>query len=84
MENSKIIGQVKKNTSEILKISIEEYNGHEFIDLRVYFDSGSGTYLPTKKGITLNGETISSAIDFLKKGQTLLKSEKSKKVLEIK
>ncbi len=80
MEKQKLIGQVQKNTSELIKISIEEYNGHEFIDLRVYFDSGSGEYLPTKKGITLNCETISSAIDFLKQGQKLLKSENSKSV----
>ena len=78
MEKHKLIGQVQKNTSELIKISIEEYNGHEFIDLRVYYDSGSGTYLPTKKGITLNGETISTAIDFLKKGQKLLKAGYSK------
>lgn len=79
MEKHKLIGQVKTNTPEILKITIEEFNGHGFIDLRVYFDSGSGVYLPTKKGITLNRETISAAIDFLTKGQEILKSEDSTK-----
>tara|TARA_Y100000034_G_scaffold133803_1_gene200383 strand:- start:1141 stop:1365 length:225 start_codon:yes stop_codon:yes gene_type:complete len=49
----KIVKDIQKNKREIIRISDGEYEGHPFIDLRIWYDD-SGEYKPTKKGISFN------------------------------
>jgi hypothetical protein len=67
------IGSVEKNIKERVKVSIETYREHKFVDCRVYFEAKEGKWLPTKKGIALNDETIDEVIELLKKAAKELK-----------
>ena len=49
----KIVKDIQKNKREIIRISDGEYEGHQFIDLRIWYDD-NGEYKPTKKGISFN------------------------------
>ena len=44
-----------KNKREQLRISINEFKGINYIDLRIFYNSGSG-YKPSRKGLTLAKE----------------------------
>ena len=49
----KIVKEIQKNKREIIRISDGEYEGHQFIDLRIWYDDNE-EYKPTKKGISFN------------------------------
>ena len=54
----KIIGWIKKNYSEKIRISESNYQGHNLIDIRVCYDMGDGKYGKTKKGISFKKESL--------------------------
>jgi hypothetical protein len=56
------IAEIEKNAKEKIRVSIEEYKGHRFVDCRVYFQNEAGDWRPTKKGIALNDECIDPVI----------------------
>jgi phage terminase small subunit len=66
------INEIEKNTKERIRVSIEEFRGHTFIDCRVYFVDDTGTWRPTKKGIALNSECIEDVIKALQQASVKL------------
>lgn len=51
------IAVIEKNTLEDVRVSLDEYSGHQLIDVRTYVDFKSGNVEgrgPTKKGVSLN------------------------------
>lgn len=60
-----VLGEVVKNDRERIRISIEEYRGNRFCDVRVFFEDAQGEWKPTRKGITFNRVTIGEAIGLL-------------------
>ena len=63
-----LIAEIQKNLKERIRVSIEEYRGHKFIDLRVYFEAENGEWKPTKKGIALNSDSVEAVVEALQKG----------------
>jgi len=61
-----LITEIGKNRKERVRVSIEEYKGHKFIDCRVFFEDDQDEWRPFKKGIALNGESIHDVIEALK------------------
>jgi hypothetical protein len=51
-----LIATIEKNADEEIRVSLREYKGHPFIDVRVYWKPPEGEPGPTKKGVTLNPE----------------------------
>ncbi len=49
-----VIATIEKNVDEEIRVSLREYKGHSFIDIRVYWKPPDGEPGPTKKGVTLN------------------------------
>ncbi|MDQ7776309.1 MAG: transcriptional coactivator p15/PC4 family protein [Paracoccus aminovorans] len=45
------LGIIKKNSREEIRITAENFRGHDLINIRVWFDDGSGTMRPGKHGI---------------------------------
>ena len=66
------IAEIEKNAKEKIRVSIEEYKGHKFVDCRVYFQDEAGEWRPTKKGIALNDDTIDKVIEALQKASKKL------------
>ncbi|KUK67007.1 MULTISPECIES: transcriptional coactivator p15/PC4 family protein [unclassified Mesotoga] len=58
---------IKRNDTEIVRVSKREFKGHEFLDLRIYYQDDEGDYKPTKKGITINPKLVDELIDALNK-----------------
>jgi hypothetical protein len=57
---------IEKRDTEIIRISLKEYKGHDYVDIRQYYKSDDGEFLPTKKGVTFNPELIDEIIDALR------------------
>ena len=61
------IAEIQKNVKERIRVSIEEYHDHTFVDLRVYWQDDQGEWRPTKKGIALNLDCINEVIEGLQR-----------------
>lgn len=72
-----IIAEVEKNSKERIRISIEEYKSHKFIDCRAYYEGSDGEWKPTRKGIALNADVIDEVIAALQKGSEALEESLS-------
>ncbi len=63
-----LIGEIKKNSLQKIRITSETYKGHDFIDIRVYYQN-EDNYKPSKKGIAISPDKIEELISLLKKAQ---------------
>ena len=51
----KLIATIPRSATEQLQISINEYKGKSYLDLRIYYTTDDGiNWLPTKKGVTVS------------------------------
>ncbi len=62
------IGEIEKNSREVIRVTDSMWGGHRFIDLRIYYKNDLDRYLPSRKGVTLSIQTIRKVIEFLKQG----------------
>lgn len=71
MADSKMLATIQKSDTEQLQISISEYKGRSYFNLRIFYTTDDGaTWLPTKKGVTFAPEQLdilSDAIEEAKK-----------------
>lgn len=44
---------ISRSTLEELRLSLAEFNGHRYVDLRLYYRADSGEMRPNRKGITV-------------------------------
>ncbi|MEM6890759.1 MAG: transcriptional coactivator p15/PC4 family protein [Pseudomonadota bacterium] len=58
---------IPKNSREVLRIQREEYLGHDMLNLRVWYDDGSGELRPSKKGVAVKAALIPDLIKALAK-----------------
>lgn len=75
----KVIKDIEKNANNKIRISITEFKGNNYIDLRVYYEDDAGEYKPTKKGITFTPELISQVIESLQEAEKEMKTIKGQK-----
>jgi len=47
-----VVYEFDRNDRERVRVGINEYRGHDYIDLRVYYEK-EGSYHPSKKGLTI-------------------------------
>ena len=69
-----LIGEVEKNARERVRITVEEFKGHKFVDLRVYYLDREGTGKPTPKGIALTENIIDEVMGLLTRGHKALRT----------
>ncbi len=50
----KIIAELPKGPLDKLVISLREYQGHAFVDLRLHFLGDDEQWHPTKRGVTIS------------------------------
>lgn len=55
-DSDQLIATIEKNPDEEIRISLREYKGHSFVDIRVYWRPPDGEPGPTRKGVTFNPE----------------------------
>lgn len=71
MADAKILVTIERSDTEQLQISVSEYKGRSYFNLRIYYTTDEGaTWLPTKKGVTFAPDQLdilSDAIEEAKK-----------------
>ena len=71
MAESKILATIERSETEQLQISVSEYKGRSYFNLRIFYTTDEGvTWLPTKKGVTFAPDQLdilSDAIEEAKK-----------------
>jgi Transcriptional Coactivator p15 (PC4) len=83
------IGSVQKNSQEEIRVTIQNYQGTDIIDLRTYWQNAEGSWLPTKKGISLTYYVVEDVIKLLQKAfkkmpeQSAMTEEESLSVKEM-
>jgi len=55
-DSDQLIATIEKNPDEEIRVSLREYKGHPFVDIRVYWKPPQGEPGPTRKGVTFNPE----------------------------
>lgn len=66
-----VVYEFEKNTREVIRIGINEYQGHDYVDLRVYYEK-DGSYHPSKKGLTMPKDLYPALLEgVIELGKTL-------------
>ncbi len=59
MADAKILATIERSDTEQLQISVSEYKGKSYLNMRIYYTTDDGaTWLPTKKGVTFSPEQL--------------------------
>ncbi len=73
--SDKVIGDIiRKDRDDFVRISVKEYKGFPYVDIRSHFKDLKGEAMPTQKGVTINPINIGRLIDLL----TLARAELNK------
>lgn len=59
MADSKILATIERSDTEQLQISISEYKGKSYLNMRIFYTTDGGeTWSPTKKGVTFTPDQL--------------------------
>ena len=59
MADAKILATIERTDTEQLQISISEYKGKSYLNMRIFYTTdGGSSWLPTKKGVTFTPEQL--------------------------
>ena len=71
MADAKILATIDRSETEQLQISVSEYKGKSYLNMRIFYTTDAGaSWLPTKKGVTFSPDQLdllSDAIDEARK-----------------
>jgi len=70
MDNQTLIAEFDKNSAEKIRVSINEWKGQSYVDMRIWFypdNSRDGEMIPSKKGIRISGELLPDLLKCLRK-----------------
>ncbi|MBP3924265.1 transcriptional coactivator p15/PC4 family protein [bacterium] len=71
MADAKILATIERSATEQLQISVSEYKGKSYLNMRIFYTTDEGaTWIPTKKGVTFAPDQLdllSEAIEDAKK-----------------
>ena len=62
-----LIGEFQKNAVERVRVSLEEFRGFQFVDVRAYFEDKDGAWRPTRKGIAVPPDKVEELVALLRK-----------------
>lgn len=57
--------KIQKKSREVIWIERQQYKGHDLINLRVWFDDGSGEYRPGKQGVAFKAALLPDVLQAL-------------------
>lgn len=59
MADAKILATIERSDTEQLQISVSEYKGKSYLNMRIFYTTDGGqTWLPTKKGVTFSPDQL--------------------------
>ena len=70
MAEAKILATIDRTDTEQLQISISEYKGKSYFNLRIFYTTDEGaTWLPTKKGVTFAPDQLDILADAIEEAK---------------
>ena len=76
MAEAKILATIEWSETEQLQISVSEYRGKSYFNLRIYYTTDDGAnWLPTKKGVTVSPDNLPLLKDAVEEAMQELASE---------
>jgi hypothetical protein len=66
-----LIASIPKNSREEIHVSRDEYNGHDLINLRVFYDVGEGDMRPGKQGVAVKATLLPDVLNALQNASEL-------------
>ena len=57
--------EIRKGGNALIRIDKCNYDGHEYCDIRQYYEADDGQFKPTKKGVTFSPDMIGEVIQGL-------------------
>ncbi len=73
MNEGTVIAEVTKNTREVVRVSLTEYNGVELLDVRAFYHSADG--MKPGKGLAVRRELITPLRKALQAAEKAAKGE---------
>jgi hypothetical protein len=70
-----VIGELRKNAAERLRVSVHEFNGHDMLSVRVYVGQDVGQAKPTQKSLTVNVTLLPKLIGMLQEAEAKARAE---------
>ncbi|MBM3891673.1 MAG: hypothetical protein FJ388_21375 [Verrucomicrobia bacterium] len=72
-ERGPLIGEVRKNSRETIRVQLTEYEGHKLCDLRVWANATvpGAPPTPTKKGVTFSRSILPDVIELLQQAEAM-------------
>ena len=64
---SKVIHEFNRNSTEKVRFSLNSFKGHEYADLRIFYETDEGEWRPTKKGLTVSIELVEELYEGIRK-----------------
>lgn len=64
-----VVAQIRKNAREEIRISCEDYMGHDLVNLRVFYEDADGDYRPGKKGLAFRRDLLPDIIAALQSAE---------------
>ncbi len=71
-----IIGEIQKTGTDKIIVTVKEFKGKTYIDVRNFFENDEGEMVPTKKGASLTPENLDELIRILGEAKKQLPQEK--------
>jgi hypothetical protein len=70
MSDARIIAELPKNAAEVLRVTLDTYQGKPIADMRVFTAyKSTGEMGPTKKGVTIRAEQLPELVRALAKAE---------------
>jgi hypothetical protein len=76
-----LIGEIQKGTDKIM-VTVKEFKGKTYVDIRTYFENDQGEMVPTKKGVSFSPENLDEILKILKDAQARIKGQGEAKQAE--
>jgi Transcriptional Coactivator p15 (PC4) len=71
-EASQLVAQFEKNSKEEVRVSLDDFRGRKIINMRVYYRSDNGEWLPGRQGLALGVDRYRDLAEaMLKVGEAL-------------
>lgn len=76
MADAKILATIERSDTEQLQISVSEYKGRSYLNMRIFYTTDDGaSWLPTKKGVTFAPDQLDMLSDAIEEAKKEFMSE---------
>ena len=58
-----MIATIRKNATDEIRVSLSQYNGHDLLNMRVWFEADDGSMRPGKAGMAFKVDKLQAFAD---------------------